>query len=192
MQPILSYWFHAELKHIFLNLCDKYRALFNYSQWFLCLYVSFCMYNIAFFVSNNSLFRHCIFQLYKNHFFDLLSRCRSCIQKWSQLLDSFLFSFSIFLDKSQLLLIPIIWCKNGWYLFNWCIEHIVSFSKASPFKLFEAIVILRTEFWYVRMITLFWSGWINIYLSTTLLFLSFSIFDFNYFSFARVWCDFVE
>ena len=52
--------------------------------------------------------------------------------------------------------------------------------KASSFNLFEVIVLLKNEFCSMRSRNLFWSCWINIYLSTTLLFCSFSILDFNY------------
>ena len=57
---------------------------------------------------------------------------------------------------------------------------------------FVAIVLLGTVFWFVRGRTIFWSCWINISLSIRLLFWSFSILEFNYFSFVSVWCAFVK
>ena len=53
-------------------------------------------------------------------------------------------------------------------------------------------MLLSTDFFSVRSRTIFWRFWINSSLSTTLSFWSFYILDSNYFSFRRVWSDFVE
>ena len=57
---------------------------------------------------------------------------------------------------------------------------------------FVDILLLSTLFWSVRSRTIFSSCWINISLPTPLLFCSFFILDFNYFSFVSVWCDFFK
>ena len=124
---------------------------------------------------------------------DLLYRCIYFIQKWFQFLDPFMFCFTLFIKKYQLPLICVIWSTHGLSHFYWCIGRIfLSFIKASTFNPFEEIVIISTEFRSVRSRTIFWSCCIRLYFSTPLLFWYFSILDFNYFSFLRIYCAFVK
>ena len=141
---------------------------------------------------------------YKPHPFSFWESILFLLCLWTILLFSLRISLKwsiVFYASSHIILIShwiepylLYLCNKYRALFNYSYRHLCFYIFCCAWNkaICVAIVILRTSFWSVRAITLFWNCWINPSFYTTLSFCSFSSLDFNYFIFVRVCCAFVE